>query len=185
MGTIHDKNRNNNDFTISQHIEILRKNSNLLEFFGDLILDTAEKKEDYLKAKSLFLEAWKLYNGERLFKKIKTTEFWVNIKEGDELLNFSNYMNALRKYNTALIIAEKENNYNLINISENKVNLTKKEIERKQREEYQEKLRQQRYEYQQRLYWQRIEFERRMEEERKRRIYLQRQRELNEKREKE
>ena len=38
---------------------------------------------------------------------------------------------------------------------------------------------------QQRLYWQRIEFERRMEEERKRRIYLQRQRELNEKREKE
>ena len=181
-----NNNTNNNNFGVSQQISILKSQSAFFEFLGKLVLDNAEKKEDYIEAKSVLLEAWKLYKRESILNSIKIAEFWINIKEGDELFNFSNYTNALRKYNTALTIAENENNFNLINISNNKVNLSKKEIEREQREQYQEKIRQQRYEYEQRLFWQRIELQRRMEEEqRKRRIYEQRQREFNEKRERE
>ena len=179
---------------VKNEIQRRKDESKRLENEGYEILKNAKNKEECLKAKSKFDEAWKLYNGEAsLLTKIKECDCLICVKKGDELFNSQNLISASSEYNRALTIANEAKITNLINQSKELLNKTqneiirienekiekikREEIERKKREAEQ-KLRKQREEearlrrieeeQKEKLRQQQLEFMRKKQEEEKR-----------------
>jgi hypothetical protein len=105
---------------------------------GEILLNNAKTKNDYLKAKEKFDEAWKTYNNEKsLQKKIIETECWINIKNGEDYFNSKEYIKASNEYNKALTLAKSGNLTNLINKSNDLLLISKNEIIKSENEKMQ------------------------------------------------
>ena len=96
----------------------MKDKSKILQKEGETLFNNAKTKNDYLKAKEKFDEAWKVYNNEEsLQKKIIETECWINIKIAEDYFNSKEYIKASNEYNKALTLAKSGNLTNLINKS--------------------------------------------------------------------
>jgi len=139
-------------FSAIDEIKKKKDKSKKLQTEGETLLKNAKTKEDFLKAKEIFENAWKEDNSEiNLSNRIKETDCWIHLETGNELFNSKDFLNASNEYSKALSYAEignlsslKQKCNDLLEKSKNEIikienekleKLKKEEIEKKKIEE--------------------------------------------------